>query len=449
MSPSTASARHRVPLLLPLLLALQPLAPSAVAVPWPPTYAMNRSTFVYQCNYSGVTDVSPGSIISRFGLVAFDWSEAKDVWAQEAPMTCEETLLAQARALKATSPATRVILYRNIVKALPWMVTVRAALERADAEGLFLSFATPTSPSHSPRCDATFEPPRCSQLFHDQVQTPQYPSGSKYDGVCEKPCVCGGANVPCGEFLFNHSSAAVRGVVLDYVMGATGMGSGAVDGVFLDDAWSATQRAGSNACDGSPIGGPSEVDSFCVSDMGLQQSDTAALTAAWQAATDAVTAAVNAAGGMVWSQFEQVNTPPNNASECAAFFAAACGPQGAYLGVPLQHLFTEAPGRVFDPLPAFAQDFATFLLIRGSHAWLGYTWNGCSFGGHAAGGRNNQSWSFPAALDADFGDPVEFCAETSPGSGVFRRQWTRATAEFDCATWSGTVTMSDGTVVAR
>jgi hypothetical protein len=45
--------------------------------------------------------------------------------------------------------------------------------------------------------------------------------------------------------------------------------------------------------------------------------------------------------------------------------------------------------------------------------------------------------------------PAEFCAESSPGSGVFRRQWTRATAEFDCTTRSGTVTMSDGTVVAR
>lgn len=460
--------------------AAAPAAPGGrapdTAVPWPATYVMNRSTFVYTCNYTGLTDVSPGSIVSRFGLVAFDWSEAKYVWAQAAPMVCEETLVAQAAALKQTSPATRVMVYRNLVKALPWMSTVRAALEGADAEALFLAFATPTSPSHSPRCDASFAPPRCSGLFHDQVQTPQFQNGSKYDGVCERPCVCGGDDLPCGEYLWDHTNPNVRDIILSkYILGPTGMASGVVDGFFLDDGWSDVQRVGSNACDGSPIGGPSEVDSYCVTDMGLQQKDTTALTAAWQATTDAVTAAVNGVGGMIWSQFEQVNTPPNNASECAAFFAAACGPSGAFLGVPLQLLFTEAPGRVFDPLPAFAQDLATFLLIRGDHAWLGYSeadyaarahaarpqppnlnpqqpptlaaWNGCSFGSHPAGGRNNQSWSFPPALDGDYGEPEGFCSETAPGSGVFQRRWTRATAEFDCAAWVGTVTMSDGTVV--
>jgi hypothetical protein len=32
-------------------------------------------------------------------------------------MRCEETLVAQARALKAVSPSTRVLAYRNVVKA--------------------------------------------------------------------------------------------------------------------------------------------------------------------------------------------------------------------------------------------------------------------------------------------------------------------------------------------
>ena len=220
-----------------------------------------------------------------------------------------------------------------------------------------------------------------------------------------------------------------------------------MDGFFLDDAWSATQRVGSNACDGSPIGGPSEVDSFCITDMGLVAADTAAITAAWSATTAAATAVVNAAGGMRWSQFEQVNTPARNATAaCAAFFRAACGPSGAYQAVPLQLLFSEAPGRVFDPLPSFAQDLATFLLVRGPHAWIGYTWNGCSFNSHPAGGRNNQSWSFPDALDADVGEPVGFCAEASPN--VFARAWTRVNVSFDCNAWEGRVEGDGGVLVA-
>ena len=200
--PSPWLALLLPPVLLSALAQLSLVREAAAqpaGVPWPPTYVLNASTFVYQCNYSGLTDVGPGSIISRFGLVAFDWSEAKAVWANAQPMTCEETLVQQAAALKRTSPDTRVLVYRNLVKALPWMATVRGALEGADAAQFFLPFATPTSPSHSPRCDANFAPPRCSLLFHDQVQTPQFPNNSKYDGTCTRPCVCGGDSLPCGE----------------------------------------------------------------------------------------------------------------------------------------------------------------------------------------------------------------------------------------------------------
>ena len=40
------------------------------------------------------------------------------MWAKQAPMTCEETLVEQAAALKRSSPSTRVVVYRNVVKAL-------------------------------------------------------------------------------------------------------------------------------------------------------------------------------------------------------------------------------------------------------------------------------------------------------------------------------------------
>jgi hypothetical protein len=77
--PLSARARPLPALVCALASAAIFFPPSAAQVPWPATYVMNASTFVYTCNYTGLTDVSAGSIVSRFGLVAFDWSEAKAV----------------------------------------------------------------------------------------------------------------------------------------------------------------------------------------------------------------------------------------------------------------------------------------------------------------------------------------------------------------------------------
>lgn len=181
------------------------MSAGAPAVPlWPPTYQLNESTFLYVCNYSGYTDVSADSVVRRFGVVAFDWSNNKGslptdagVWANGHPMDSEADLVVQARALKAVHPGVRTFVYRNLVKALPWMGSVRHLLEDAAiAPTVFLSFDPAIPSPHSPRCDTTFSPPRCSTFYHDQVQTPHYPNSSKYDGTCAAPCDCG--SVPCG-----------------------------------------------------------------------------------------------------------------------------------------------------------------------------------------------------------------------------------------------------------
>lgn len=245
---------------------------------------------------------------------------------------------------------------------------------------------------------------------------------------------------------WDHRNPAVRDfIVREYMLGATGLGSAVVDGFSLDDGWSNRTQAGSNACDGSPVGGPSEVDSFCAADMGLGQADTDALTAGWAGTVAAVAAAVNERGGFLWNQFVTVATPPpGNASQCAAFFRDACGEGGRFFGAPVLHAYSEGAGRVFDPLPAFTQDLAAFLLLRGPHAWLGYNWNGCSFGAQPPGGRNGQKWSFPPELDVDVGEPRGPCAEAAPAgaSGVFTRAWTRADVSFDCNSWTGRVAPS-------
>ena len=80
-------------------------------------------------------------------------------------------------------------------------------------------------------------------------------------------------------------------------------------------------------------------------------------------------------------------------------------------------------------LPNFAQDLAVFLLLRGPFAYLGFGWSGC-----------NVVTAFPDELKADVGEPTGFCAETAPNSGVFTREWSKATVTMDCNSYVGTVT---------
>ena len=47
----------------------------------------------------------------------------------------------------------------------------------------------------------------------------------------------------------------------------------------------------------------------------------------------------------------------------------------------------------------------------------------------------------PDLLNADYGEPVDaVCYETAPSSGIFKRAWTKADVQMDCATWTPTIT---------
>ena len=80
----------------PIQDAKQPLP---VAPQWAPTYRMNDSTVIMPCNFSGFYDFSAGAYpqLGRFGLVDYDWSNAKQWWANQAPMACQTAMLEQAR----------------------------------------------------------------------------------------------------------------------------------------------------------------------------------------------------------------------------------------------------------------------------------------------------------------------------------------------------------------
>ena len=81
-------------------------------------------------------------------------------------------------------------------------------------------------------------------------------------------------------------------------------------------------------------------------------------------------------------------------------------------------------------LQQFEQDLAAFLLVRSEFAWLGFGWGGC-----------DRAYARPPLLDSDFGRPMELCKESATGSGVFSREWTRATVSLDTNSNTANITM--------
>ena len=81
----------------------------------------------------------------------------------------------------------------------------------------------------------------------------------------------------------------------------------------------------------------------------------------------------------------------------------------------------------------FTDYTAEFLLTRGPYAMLGYSWCGCTNG--------EQMRPRAAEWDEDFGSPMEggaACKETGEGTGVFSREWSGATVEWNCNAKPGT-----------
>ena len=118
---------------------------------------------------------------------------------------------------------------------------------------------------------------------------------------------------------------------------------------------------------------------------------------------------------------------------CAADLRSLCSATSPARTRYLKYAFSPGgcsgdPGNLTYPL----QDIANFQLVRGDYALLGHGWLGCS-----------REYQVPDQINWDFGEPTELCHETAPGSGVFTRDYTRATVGMDCATWTPTLTLKD------
>ena len=103
---------------------------------WPPTYLMNASTSLMTLNSDGTLD-DHASVLRNWGIIDIDWSNDKsgpNGWARQRPMDSSERSFRQVTALKAASPNahTKYMVYRNMIKALPWLTVVREKLADPD-----------------------------------------------------------------------------------------------------------------------------------------------------------------------------------------------------------------------------------------------------------------------------------------------------------------------------
>ena len=441
--------RHALHVAGLMLLLLHPLSVTAIVPNWEQTWRLPASTVLMPCNWTGFLQESA---YRNWGLVDIDWSNARAVWSSAEPMTCQETLLQQARAVKAATPGAKVMVYRNLVKALPWYSAVREKIRDPAYSGWFLKFSDAVRANHSaahvPVCTGT----KCSLLYHDQWQTP----GPAEAGTClNGPCDCGDG-IPCGEYLWDHRNQSLRDWLLnEFVLGDAALGSPDVDGFYFDDSWKTapsplppTPAKPWVSCDRSPVGGASEEHPYCALDMGLNAQDVSNIAGNWTLTAAMAEQAVLKHGGFTWGASSLfVGTGARVAAmdksglgqvwrdTCAQDLRARCVPNDPWAAGALLHELTRKTFTDPFPLPYVEQDVASFLLLRGPYAWIGHNWMGCpAITQNAASLR-------PAQLDVDMvGEPVDAnCHETEPNSGVFVREWTGAHVELNCTSFVATI----------
>ena len=375
-----------------------------------------------------------------WGIVDFDWSNAKDVWAKSKPMDCEEMLVEQVRKTTVASPDTTVWVYRNGIKALPWYTLVREKVTDPAYAPWFLKFSDAVVANHSlahvPVCDTNWDPPKCTTLYHDQTQTPGYPTG---DGVCAPPG-CDVGSVPVGEYLFDpraanlsiHGQTFMEWYVDEYLFGPTGAGNPNISGFYFDDTWGYCQQQ-KRVC-------PSEMSHHAVDDMGLGTSELGDILDAFNWVMDTAYATILHRGKFTWNQFWNAGStccigcpdPMVKQDSCAKDVRSLCAKDSYAQKYAMLYGFSPGCGGSTSNLTDPDTDIAAFLLTRGGHAWLGHGWSGCS-----------KVYERTAALDQDYGVPLDLCSETAPGSQVFTREWSKSTITLDCNTWKGTIVLKD------
>ena len=308
--------------------------PSCANPPWPASFRLMDNTLTMTCNHSGWTDPM---LAANFAVVSYDWHNNKENWCKDQPMDNEASLIKQAHMTRAYTNRSRIWLYRNIVKALPWYGTVREKLDDPAYSGFFLRYnctnSALCSQSTNDHCDA-LNTTLCSTFYHDQEQTPSVPglpppAPRVPDGSC-LPSGCNCGSQPCGEYLFDHRNGSMlqEWLVKELIGGPLGLGDEAISGFFLDDYWCSNKLngVGSSACIEE---GASEIDRYQLLDMGLTPDDVRDITLGWQANMKAVESYILSKRAYSWSLMyggEHANARPIHMWQgmCPALLRAAC-----------------------------------------------------------------------------------------------------------------------------
>jgi len=346
-------------------------------------FFLPNSTLIMPCNNTGPTD--PSTTLG-WKYLDFDWSNWKgtgdaDGWAKHKPMDCEELMVKQVQLTVAASPHQQAFVYRNMVKALPWFTSVREKISDPKYAKWFVRFSDAVVANHSlghvPVCDKTLTTV-CSDLYHDQSQTPGYPHG---DGNCAAPgCDVGGV-VPVGEYIFDHRNAnvTVDGLtfidwfITSYFGGPAGLGNDHIIGFYIDDDWGNMNP-----------NGPSEMEGHAMEDMGLDTNDLKDMVTAYNWVTTQVYNAIVSKGKYAWNLF--LNNDPNciNCGDCpqpwvkkescaADLRAYGVNATSPFVNRALLYGFYPGSCHGVDPanLTEVDEDVANFLLVRGDYAYLG------------------------------------------------------------------------------
>merc|ERR1711879_512472 len=146
-------------------------------------------------------------------------------------------------------------------------------------------------------------------------------------------------------------------------------------------------------------------------------------------------------GKFNWNQF--LNNDPNcpgpwvRQATCAHDLRTHCNATGPVHTRAMHYGIRGcgAPGDTAD-LSDIGPHVANFLLLRGEFAYLSTGWSGCT----GVDKQHQYGWN-AEWLDADYGVPIdEICKETFDGSGIFVREWSKATVQMNCNTWMPKVT---------
>ena len=183
------------------------------------------------------------------GSAAVEYRTLSD--AQRRALSSKEILIEQVKVATAASPSTTVWVYRNGLTLVHTVTLVREKVIDPKYDKWFMHFSdeaitdkTTDPKMHAKMCDSSYNPPRCSDLYHDHAQTPGYPKG---DGDCA-PLGCGVRDVPISEYLFDPRAANVsidvqtfaEWYVDDYLFGPTGACNPNISGFYFDHSISTT-----------------------------------------------------------------------------------------------------------------------------------------------------------------------------------------------------------------